>query len=349
MRTIKTRSWSTNSDAQREVAAQMVSRRAAGETLEQIAQGLGVSGFAVRQGLKRLTRRGSGVAGVEITIPQADPELERSVLPVLPEPVPLVVERQLARAGVLEQAGPVFGPAALVPLAGLFLALPALEATGLLECAHGVYGGLPAGFYGLDSMLVEGVLRCLAGEPRVQSFGLGVSIGSRTSTGQLGTPNFAHGSWRESSDSLRRSRSSWGDAPAWGLLQSGGCCSSLGAAPVWGLLLQPGGCSSLGAAAPAWGLLQSGGCCASRGLGAAAPVGGLLQSGVCSSRGFAPVGGLRRQSGGCSSRGDAAPVWGLLQSGGCCASRGSAPVWGLLRQSGGCANRGDAAPVGGLR
>jgi len=158
-----------------EVAAQMVSRRAAGETLEQIAQALGVSEFAVRQGLKRLTRHrdsGSQVSPGAETTPEADPEpeLEPSapVLPVLPEPVPRMVERVLARAGLLEQARPVFHPAARVPLAGLFLALPALETTGLLECAHRVYGDLPAGFYGLDSMLVEGVLRCLAGEPRVE-------------------------------------------------------------------------------------------------------------------------------------------------------------------------------------
>ncbi len=50
----------------------------------------------------------------------------------------------------------------------MFLALPALAATGLLDCAHQVYGGLPAGFYGLDAMLVEGVARCLAGEPRAE-------------------------------------------------------------------------------------------------------------------------------------------------------------------------------------
>ena len=160
-----------------EVAAQMVSRRAAGETLEQVAQALGVSEFAVRQGLKRLTRHqnsGEVAPGAETT-PDADPEPEVEpsepvlpVLPVLPEPVSRTVERGLARAGLLEQARPVFHPAARVPLAGLFLALPALEATGLRECAHRVYGDLPAGFYGLDSMLVEGVLRCLVGEPRAE-------------------------------------------------------------------------------------------------------------------------------------------------------------------------------------
>jgi hypothetical protein len=62
----------------------------------------------------------------------------------------------------------VFAPAARVPLAGLLLAIPALEATGLLPCAGAVFGSLRNGFYGLDTMLVEGVLRALAGEPRAE-------------------------------------------------------------------------------------------------------------------------------------------------------------------------------------
>jgi len=33
-----------------------------------------------------------------------------------------------------------------VPLAGLLLAIPALQATGLLPCATQVFGGLPNGF-----------------------------------------------------------------------------------------------------------------------------------------------------------------------------------------------------------
>jgi hypothetical protein len=62
----------------------------------------------------------------------------------------------------------VFTPAARVPLAGLLLAIPALEATGLLSCATQVFGSLRNGFYGLDTMLLEGVLRALAGEPRAE-------------------------------------------------------------------------------------------------------------------------------------------------------------------------------------
>ena len=52
-------------------------------------------------------------------------------------------KRALARWGLLgEGAGPVFAAGARYPLAGLLLALPALEATGLLEAARQVYGRL---------------------------------------------------------------------------------------------------------------------------------------------------------------------------------------------------------------
>jgi hypothetical protein len=70
--------------------------------------------------------------------------------------------------GAAAPTEPVFTPAARVPLAGLLLAIPALQATGLLSCAATVFGCLPNGFYGLDTMLIEGVLRALAGQPRAE-------------------------------------------------------------------------------------------------------------------------------------------------------------------------------------
>jgi hypothetical protein len=89
-------------------------------------------------------------------------------LPVLPPPADRSGQRAAARWGQLPHADPVFAPAARVPLAGLLLAIPALEATGLLPCATTVFGCLRNGFYGLDTMLLEGVLRALAGEPRAE-------------------------------------------------------------------------------------------------------------------------------------------------------------------------------------
>ena len=90
-------------------------------------------------------------------------------LPVLPDPVPRDGERALARWGLLgEGAEPVFVPGARYPLAGLLLALPALEATGLLEGARQVYGRLKDGFYGLAATLLTLVFLALAGEPRAE-------------------------------------------------------------------------------------------------------------------------------------------------------------------------------------
>lgn len=89
-------------------------------------------------------------------------------VPVLADPIDRAAERVLARFGVIGYAPPVFTPCARAPLAGLLLALPALAATGLLECAHSVYGELPSGFYSLDTMLCEAVLRALIGEARAE-------------------------------------------------------------------------------------------------------------------------------------------------------------------------------------
>lgn len=91
-----------------------------------------------------------------------------TVVPVLADPVDRAGERALARFGLIPAAPPVFTGCARAPLAGLFLAVPALTATGLLQTAHTVYGGLPNGFYSLDTMLCEGVFRALLGEARAE-------------------------------------------------------------------------------------------------------------------------------------------------------------------------------------
>ena len=88
---------------------------------------------------------------------------------MLPDPVPRDGERALARWGLLgEGAEPVFTPGARYPLAGLLLALPALEATGLLAAARQVYGRLKDGYYGLAATLLTLVFLALAGEPRAE-------------------------------------------------------------------------------------------------------------------------------------------------------------------------------------
>ena len=100
---------------------------------------------------------------------EASAEEPGGALPVLPDPVPRDGERALARFGLLgEGAAPAFTPGARYPLAGLLVALPALEQTGLLACARQVYGRLRDGYYSLDTVLVHLVFQALLREPRAE-------------------------------------------------------------------------------------------------------------------------------------------------------------------------------------
>ena len=143
------------------VVADIASRRRGGASLRAIAAAVGVSTFSVRRALPEPTPEPATPTEQPQPGPQAD-------LPVLPPPADRDAERPAARWGKLTHAEPVFTPAARVPLAGLLLAIPALEATALLPCATTVFGCLRNGFYGLDAMLLEGVLRALAGQPRAE-------------------------------------------------------------------------------------------------------------------------------------------------------------------------------------
>lgn len=149
-------------------AAEIRRLRAGGASLRATAAAAGVSTDTVRRALAS-QEAGPGESAAETEESAAGPaQPVLPVLPVLPEPVDRSRERAAARAGLAECAAPVFAPAARVPLAGLFLALPALEATGLLACAKATFGALPDGFYGLETMLLDAVLRALAGEPRAE-------------------------------------------------------------------------------------------------------------------------------------------------------------------------------------
>lgn len=162
------------------MVADIASRRADEATLGEIAGAVGVSITTVRRALAAESSDASEVtseAVVEETVTGegdatdavgGDVGARQAVLPVLGAPVRRGGERALARAGLLGEALPVFTAAARVPMAGLLLAMPALEASGLLACARDVYGRLPAGFYGLDTVLIEAVLRALAGAPRAE-------------------------------------------------------------------------------------------------------------------------------------------------------------------------------------
>jgi transposase len=144
---------------------------AAGARLREIAAATGVSTFSVRNALGRVASGGQPAAADESADLDGrdDGAGQGAVVPVLPDPVPRDGERVLARWGLLgEGAGPVFTPGARYPLAGLLLALPALEGTGLLAAARQVYGRLKDGFYGMGATLLTLVFLALGGEPRAE-------------------------------------------------------------------------------------------------------------------------------------------------------------------------------------
>jgi hypothetical protein len=154
-----------------ELAARIAGLDAAGATLREIAAATGVSTFSVRNALGRVAAGGRPAAAAESAGLAAgdDDAGQGAVVPVLPDPVPRDGERALAQWGLLgEGAVPVFTAGARYPLAGLLLALPALEGAGLLDAAREVYGRLRDGFYGLAATLLTLVFLALAGEPRAE-------------------------------------------------------------------------------------------------------------------------------------------------------------------------------------
>ncbi|HYA52855.1 MAG TPA: helix-turn-helix domain-containing protein, partial [Streptosporangiaceae bacterium] len=168
-----------------QMVARIVELDAAGKTLRQIAAATGVSTFSVCSALGRVASpAGQQAAATEPARAGEDPGAGQDAapdqrgdasppggerLPVLPDPVPRHGERALARWGLLgEGADPVFTRGARYPLAGLLLALPALEDTGLLDAARQVYGRLRDGYYGLAATLLTLVFLALVGEPRAE-------------------------------------------------------------------------------------------------------------------------------------------------------------------------------------
>jgi hypothetical protein len=156
-----------------QLAARIAGLDAAGKTLAEIAAATGVSTFSVRNALGRVASGGrpaAGAAADSAGLDAGDDDAgQGATVPVLPDPVPRDDERALARWGLLgEGAAPVFTPGARYPLAGLLLALPALQDTGLPDAARQVYGQLKDGFYGLTATLLTLVFLALAGEPRAE-------------------------------------------------------------------------------------------------------------------------------------------------------------------------------------
>jgi transposase-like protein len=95
-------------------------------------------------------------------------ERTRAELVVLAAPAARTAERVAARFGELTEAPVLLTEGARLPLAGLLLALPALETTGLLQVAADVYGSMRKGFYGLRVTLLTLLFMALLREPRAE-------------------------------------------------------------------------------------------------------------------------------------------------------------------------------------
>src|SRR5665648_696004 len=164
--------------------AQIVALEAAGLTLLEIAAAVNVSTATVRVALGRVTPRGEkpaqpcGLFHDDVTATadhhgghgqDVDSDAERAgELVVLAAPVPRTSDRVAARFGDLAEAPVVLTEGAHLPLAGLLLALPALEMTGLLDVAADTFGPMSNGFYGLRATLLTGVFLALLREPRAE-------------------------------------------------------------------------------------------------------------------------------------------------------------------------------------
>jgi hypothetical protein len=97
----------------------------------------------------------------------ADPNLsafsDGELLPISfdSDPADRRIDRLFASLGRLDDAAPLFRSGRRVPRAGVLLALPALLASGVLDCARAVYGSIGPAFYGLRTSVVAMLLMAL--------------------------------------------------------------------------------------------------------------------------------------------------------------------------------------------
>ena len=99
---------------------------------------------------------------------EASAEEPGGALPVLPDRCRGTASGRWPGSGCWARAPPGVHAGRPLPLAGLLIALPALEQTGLLACARQVYGRLRDGYYSLDTVLVHLVFQALLREPRAE-------------------------------------------------------------------------------------------------------------------------------------------------------------------------------------
>src|SRR5665811_1802066 len=152
------------------LARRIAALDAAGATLLKIAALTGVSTATVRVALGRVAPPVQVPVEPDVGLdqPKDCESAEVADLVVLAPPEPRTTERVAARFGDLVEAPVVITEGAQLPLAGLLLALPALEMTGLLEVASEVLPPMSRGFYGMRVTLLMGVFMALVREPRAE-------------------------------------------------------------------------------------------------------------------------------------------------------------------------------------
>ncbi len=143
--------------------AEIVGLRAEGISMETIAERAAVSLNSVSRALRAVAEAAPPAA----TPAEATPPEHTSLQP-LARPQPRDAERQAARRGELVEAAPKICEGASLPLAGCLVVLPALAATGLIECFAEVYDAGRAAFYGLRSLVLTVVFAALVAEPRAE-------------------------------------------------------------------------------------------------------------------------------------------------------------------------------------
>ena len=141
---------------------------ATGLTLQQIAAAAGGSTATVRVALGRVTPGDQVPVEPDVAVAEPRDGAGDADLVVLAAPVPRTADRVAARFGDLVEAPVVITEGAQLPLAGLLLALPALEMTGLLSVSTEVFPPMRKGFYGLRATLLMGVFLALLREPRAR-------------------------------------------------------------------------------------------------------------------------------------------------------------------------------------
>ena len=136
----------------------------------QIAIRMGVTETAVRKVLRRIGWTEPTVIPtlLPIEVVGANPNLSAFSSSDQPltlskdsDPSDRRFDRLMAYLGLLDDATPLFRPGTVIPGAGVLLAMPALVASGVIDCAHEVYGSIGPAFFGLRTTILSLLLMAL--------------------------------------------------------------------------------------------------------------------------------------------------------------------------------------------